>query len=415
MTHSEKFFNFTLNDRKQFATTFIQAIKETLADTSYQEPPMHCLPNLHQESSLLDSLINTISQLESQQSITLFRGTRLPEAISSFNINGFHATPSIEVATAYGNGITNSDTGIGRLFPTVGFLNTYDISLEQKAYKNFQYEDFTNNKGEDSSNTFHHFLEEIKSLSLQPQLFLGDSDFYTEGQKQYSTICKTYYESIIDTNIPTKHTYILVGDEHFYIEPNNLPWQKLLSRYQEICIRDFYEIKPLESILQDFNRIKNYDKHAIHTDLKVYSLCIKFEEYVKTELHNSLNAPWIANNLNDISLKQSSYIDTQSHIKNSSNIGSSNTGIINYSNTISSLIEIGDLIRLNHFTQAEQLLLALPNNTVETINNHDFSEQNSSNIKKFDTNIINNLRTQYNEQNLSDTTKNHSNRLHNKI
>lgn len=226
-----------------------------------------------------------IDHYNKSDSVTVFRGTRLPLSDSSFKNGYIHTTPQFATSAAYAVGISNGNGGIGRLLTTngettgLGFIHSYEAPLTTKIYKNFQFETMLNNNGEDTKITLNDLKKELETfLNLEKSSFtveyFSENNLYGNGnpnqkpdmsqnmQKWYDFITSTkcldtpYYEVMLPDNMTPKFTFLInKNSEIIKLNLNNPKIKKVLQKLQSLLIRDFYEVKPLENLVNeiDFN------------------------------------------------------------------------------------------------------------------------------------------------------------------
>lgn len=349
-----------------------------------------------------EHLQNVSQQWLHQGYATLFRGTRLVDESSSFKLNGFHATPQIDVAMAYGNGTVNTSTGIGHIFSKVGFVNSYDVPLKETTYRSFEFEDIIAHNEEKSNKTLEKFVHSISSLVQNPSLFERQGDQFSAGEKEVSQLMRDNYECILSNEKKASQQFIIIDQKLLTINLDNPEWQQLLARHQEISLRHFYEINPLEKILKDIEQLENNIDHPIHQHSQSSSIFKQLKEQTTYELEKRKSAPWEATTLNDIKLNNSPYVSKRSYITDSSKVGASNGATIRYPSVIEQLQQTCEYLSINDYdkvvehTKKNHLNIETGNSSIE--NNIEKKPQYLLLTKVFDQQIIINLRSKYNNK-----------------
>lgn len=341
MIYIHKFLNIDLTVNQDILIhSFIKAIYEIRSEEL--DMPIDILEkygdqeaiNLIKKSSIQDICLHTdniklpenvpkhakeiIDNYNQLNSVTVFRGTRLPLSHSSFKNGYIHTTPQFATSTAYAVGISNSIGGIGRLLTKegqrtgLGFIHTYDAPLTTKIYKNFQFEKFTNNKAKDTTITLNDFKKELEIFAaLEKKSF--EVEYFSEKnlygspsqkinmspnmQKWYNFITSTkcletpYYEVMLPEEVKAKYTFLI--DENTKIiklNLNNPKIKKVLQKLQNLLMRDFYEIVPLDKLVIDIDlniaKIENKDNLNDYQNKLLY--LVKKESLLLKELRNSV-------------------------------------------------------------------------------------------------------------------------------
>lgn len=220
-----------------------------------------------------------VENYNKNNAVTVFRGTRLPLANSSFN-NGFvHTTPQFATSAAYAVGISNGYGGIGRLLTKeneslgLGFIHAYDAPLHAKTYKNFQFERFLNGNNPDSEITLENLKQELENFAkldkdsfsvkyASEQRLYGKPgtkiDMSENMQKWYDFITSTkcmetqYYEVMLPEQSSSKYTFLMDKDLKLVkLDLNNPKTQKVLDKLQGLLLKDFYEVVPLDKLVKE--------------------------------------------------------------------------------------------------------------------------------------------------------------------
>lgn len=333
-----------------------------------------------------------VAQWEEKNTVTLFRGTRLPDNSSSFDIGGVHTTPQLDVASGYAGGLANSMTGVGRLLKSkeIGFISAYEVSLETKTYKNFQFEDFKKGKTPDSTTTLNDLKDSLKSLAQKPASeFFVDSSSYqaSSALKEWQQVISSnsHYEVILPQDTPVSQMYLRTAKGLTKINQDNPQWDQLLARVQEANLRDFYEIKPLESAQVQMRNTRSY----FADDAEKMSMIETIDTLIKTEKEQRLNAPWQAQGMKDIALSGSSYMDSHPHIARSMCVGSAmDTKTVHYDERIEKLLELSDCAYFNKWNEAKTIMASLDNtNNINANINTNTQKSDVDNKNKITLNI----------------------------
>lgn len=259
---------------------------------------------------------NIIDNYIQNNAVTVFRGTRLPLPNSSFN-NGFvHTTPHIATSSAYAVGISNGYGGIGRILTEdndntgLGFIHAYEAPLSTKIYKNFQFERFLNSTNPDSEVTLSDFKKQLESFTkLDKHSFtvdyISDNNLYgninnkakmsPNMQKWYDFISSTkcmetpYYEVMLPDSCVPKHTFLIdKNNKIIQLDINNPKTRKILQHLQSLLLKDFYEINPLDKLLNEIeNNISSIKDKSVKMDSQLLEL-LNNESLLLTELKNSV-------------------------------------------------------------------------------------------------------------------------------
>lgn len=256
-----------------------------------------------------------------ENSATVFRGTRLPSASGSFDIDGIHATPCLNAASSYARGISNNSTGIGRILNKAefGFLTSYEVKLSTKTYANFEYEDFLKKQKPDSNLTLFDLKNDISELAVKfkDDFFIDDNSKESPAYTQLNQLSnnKKNYEVVILSDHPIKSRYLTTQNSFIKLNLNNPKIDQILARIQEALLRDFYEIMPLQDALSKINFTQE------HT-LEEKNIIERSRAIIKEKLKECMQAPWKAKSLEDVSLVNSEYANERPYIKNSKYVGS---------------------------------------------------------------------------------------------
>jgi hypothetical protein len=301
---------------------------------------------------------------------TTFRGTRLPQASSSFQIGVMHTSPQITIANAYANGDTNNSTGIGQVGNDyqLGFIHAYEVPTSIKCYKNFEYEDIQNGRRSESHNTLETLKDKLKPLSQEckESFFLDSERIPSENMKKWFNSMQEHYEVVIDEKTPAKATYLKYKQGLLKINLDSPKWDKILTRYQEANLRDLYEIRPLEMILKYTKNVSTYD------NIESQKTLAQFQNLAQQLLDENKKLPWEANSLKDVSLDNSegSYMKSHPYIAKSQCVGSAmEQKQIYYSEKVSQILDIGEKIQQQDFEKAQELMDAMNYSVKDTLKN----------------------------------------------
>lgn len=219
-----------------------------------------------------------LTTYEKNQSVTVFRGTRLPISDGTFN-NGFiHTTPHLATSIAYSTGISNGFGGIGRRLNKIneniglGFIHSFDASLDEKIYKNFQFEKFISGIECDSNIHLKDLFNELKKFSNLPKDSFQIE--YVDGKNMYghnhnfakmsenmklwfdfisSRNCMEtpFYEVMLDNSSTPKHTFLINSQlKPIKINMDNKKMKLVIDKLQSLLIQDFYQILPLDKLVE---------------------------------------------------------------------------------------------------------------------------------------------------------------------
>ena len=290
---------------------------------------------------------------------TVFRGTRLPEHAGSFDFNGVHASPQIDIARNYASGATNNSTGIGRLLNNsdIGFVHAYVVPLNQNTYKNFQYEDALKNPEKASTTTIDDLRLSMESLGQRDSsdFFLDENYIPSDAMKMWYQLAhnNSHYEMILDAQCKPSATFLHSKSGIIKVDENNPHWDRLLSRVQEALLRDFYEIKPLEEALQDLIIVEG----RVNGDLNKEKILSQVSEFINSEKTKCVNAPWEAMSMKDICMSGSQYINNRPYIAQGNRVGSALDGsIVVRPATVERLVSLVKLLQIEEFKKAQALL-----------------------------------------------------------
>ncbi len=260
-----------------------------------------------------------IDKYNKLNSVTVFRGTRLPLPNSSFKNGHIHTTPQFATSAAYAVGISNGG-GIGRLLTTngeitgLGFIHSYEAPLTTKIYKNFQFEEMLNSSGQDTEITLSDFRKELEIFaklgkhSFTVEYFSANNLYGSPDrkinmspnmQKWYDFITSTkcldtpYYEVMLpEKNTPTFTFLINKNTEFIKLNLDNPKIKEVLQKLQSLLIRDFYEFLPLDKLVAeiDFNISEIQIKESHNSDKSQNELfnLIKNESLLLNELKQSV-------------------------------------------------------------------------------------------------------------------------------
>ena len=283
MSMLDEFLNADMSDYKEFTKKFILAALETRGkemNLSYEEvsmegdyeaykeidsvsvrPHNYILPEEAQIN--IPKHLNKVINYLDNEIATTFRGTRLPDTSSSFQMGFMHTTPQLTIANAYANGDTNNSTGIGRIGNEyeLGFIHSYEVPLHTKSYKNFEFEDIQKNIKPETNNTLESLKASLSTLSKEDkESFCLDSErIPSDNMKKWFNVMESHYEVVIDEKTPVQNTYLKYKRGILKVDLNNPQWDKLLARYQEANLKDLYEIRPIEMIMKNTKNVSTHD------------------------------------------------------------------------------------------------------------------------------------------------------------
>lgn len=299
---------------------------------------------------------------EEKGTATVLRGTRLPDPAGSFDIGGIHATPQFAIASGYAGGSANSDTGTGRLLKRgeIGFITAYEVPLNQKTYKNFQYEDALEDPQQESTTTLNDLKRAMQELSKRaPSEFcLLDDDQASEAQRQWDQLASAqqHYEVILPDECKPSALYLRHAQGLIEIDRDSPKWAAVLARVQEASLRDFYEIKPLDTAMHALSRAERHTEG----DAAKAELLARASDLLATERSLRIHAPWEATSLADVSLSGSPYVDSRPYITQSVRVGSAMAGShIAKPERIEELAQVALLLQADEFAIAQQLMASL--------------------------------------------------------
>jgi hypothetical protein len=373
MSQLENFLSTSIEDPKAFSIAFNKAAKEIRAEELGVDPfELSFTGDVESKAELKNSSIYPLNSLSLNEipnhlktvlenwddNIYLYRGTRLPDNSSSFDLGGIHTTPQLEIANAYCSGEVNNSTGIGRLLNNIegGFITVYKAPLSTYSYANFEYEDRRKPGFFNPPNTLQNLKDKvIQASNHNPEDFYIDSnDQASPALNHYLSLVNRYehYESILPTDTQVHSMYYRTKSGVTKINPDNPKWDKLLARFQEASLRDFYEVKPLENLLEKFNYIEENEANK--------NFLVITKELIQKQKDEIINSPWECNSMKDVNLKDSEYINKRPYIKNSLCVGSAmDTKYIEKSEKIQKLEIIVEGLRTCDLKVASQLIAEL--------------------------------------------------------
>lgn len=306
--------------------------------------------------SNLTKHLQTIDKYWDKKAV-VYRGSRIPESHSSFQDDYIHTTPLLDIALAYSDGSTNNSTGIGKILNSsnLGFITSFDIPLSTKVYQNFQYEDFKARKCEDTQYTLYDIKKDISSLSkIESNKFIEETQSPETDYWYQTAHNKNYYESPIHKSTKSSSLYLKYNNGLLKLNKHNPEVNQLLARTQESVLRDFYEIQPLQNLLDSLNRI-TINKDNQESILSLISVTSKL-------LEQTIDKPFRSKNLDDVSLYNEQFLSNNSYIKNSKYVGSSmDQRNINYPTIIMILIASHNDIKNKLYSQSVEKIKPMIN------------------------------------------------------
>ena len=377
MSKLEAFLSTSIEDHKAFRIALSNAASELVAkqngvstmDIAF-EGDRHALDILDSKSlypltgsegpDLLRARVRNISdKWNSSGSVDFYRGTRLPDPGGSFDAAAVHASPDIHTAIGYGVGDANSTTGVGRLAANIGFLSTYQVNLDQRTYKNFEYEDSTKSSTTPAGLTVSDLANSVTAIANAADknegIFAGGGDIASEAHKKLSELTgKTGHYEVMVNPMAQDDLFMLSGKKIYRVERDDPEWQRLLSRLQEASLRDFFEIKPLDSALQRLSyAINNLQGDLNEEDQKFLA---NLNDSIALERKNRLHADFESKNLSDVSLTKSPYLDKRPYIANSKRVGSATSAETQYPDAIQRYLTAVDAIEARDIPLAKTTL-----------------------------------------------------------
>jgi hypothetical protein len=376
MTKLETFLSEPISDHKKFALALKNAVKEIRAEDlgidSFELIFNGDKDSIEQINKSSIYQINTSSNLENipqqlkavveswENNAVVYRGTRLPDNSGSFGFDGIHTTPQVHIANGYASGSANSSTGIGRLLKDIegGFITAYEVPLTTPTYRNFEYEDLKKAGIEKSSNTLQNLKNSLLEVSKKDnsEFYLDSNDAASPGLDSYYSLVSnnSHYEAILPSDTPIHSLYFRNNKEVNKINLNNPKWDQLLARVQEASLRDFYEVVPLEKLLQ---RTTYINESAENKDI-----LDKTKELIEKYKEEFINAPWECSSMKDVSLNNSKYVEKRPYIKNSRCVGSAmDTSNVEKPEIIQNLESLVEAIRTNDLKLANSVLKKVGN------------------------------------------------------
>lgn len=322
--------------------------KHLIKTSSVQEVCLHT-DNVKLVDNVPEHAQKILDNYNKNKSVTVFRGTRLPLPNSSFN-NGFiHTTPHFATSTAYAVGISNGYGGIGRLLTQekenlgLGFVHAYEAPLTTKTYKNFQFERFLNGSNPDSEVTLENFKQELESFAKKDKSdftveYFSEKSLYGKPgtkipmsesmQKWYDFISSTkcmetqYYEVMLPQESIPKFTFLIDKNLKLVkLDLKNPKTQKVLDKLQNLLMKDFYEIVPLDKLVKNLedNISCIKEDQANKIDAQLLEL-VKNESLLLTELKQSVLD--MINQVKTTSLSTAQ--DIEAYMQQSTMVGSTN-------------------------------------------------------------------------------------------
>lgn len=318
-------------------------------------------------------LARVSTEWDQKGTATMFRGTRLPGHTGSFESDKIHVTPQVDTASAYAAGLTNGATGIGRLLKRheIGFVSAFEVPLHEKTYRNFQYENSVNDPLQTSTTTLQDLKMSMQKLSqIAPtEFYLSKNDKASDALQQWGQLAdkKAHYEVLLDAQQTPSATYLHHKNGLIKVDVNNPKWDRVLARVQEALLRDFYEIKPLESALQSLTRFAGpaeieqvTTSSSKKASLKKKQIVEQVVQWVTQEKDQRMHAPWEASSMKAISLSGSAYLDTHPYIAQGRRVGSAmQASEVMKPDAIRSLEAIVQCILVDDFANAQKLMAIL--------------------------------------------------------
>lgn len=306
-------------------------------------------------------LAKVAAHWSSQGKATLYRGTRLPDVAGSFGF-GIHVTPQVDIASAYAAGKANVSTGTGRLLgrDEIGFVHAFEVPLEEKTFKNFQYEDALADPSRAPTLTLRDLLDSMRALAGEPGNSFEEAQdgAIGPGLRQWGQLAGTHqhYEVVLAQDRPAAAMYLHHTNGFIKVNASNPHWSQLLARVQEACLRDFYEIRPLDRAIESLEHARS----RAGDDADKLALIAQVRQWVERERVQRLGAPWEAASLKDVALQGSSYQAGRPHIALSHRVGSSmEASRLRLPAAIASWVQVCEALQMDDQERARALLQTL--------------------------------------------------------
>lgn len=351
---------FKKTDRGSFGQKALQAARQIAKEESSEILPLKhesyppgnfpdgWLPtNLNSGEESKIKLAHAIKEWKEKGKMTVFRGTSLPDArMGSFHLpdDGIHMAMDFNAACAYSNHTNPLHHNIfslgGSEYSRLGFVTTWEVPLDSKVWSNFHYESYVNGYKPESEITVNDVMQELEDIAGLPA-----EDFelkIVEGHLNSSAAtCKTadmfsqqYYEIIGGKEAKQTGIYLNTpGVNVIKIDPENPKWDKFMARVQEACLRDMYEVKPLENMIAKLEGLLQTCDYAVSQggeDAKLWQwrgdAARKYLQsgYLQDKLEKVENREWQYESMADIRAADMPWV------KNSSAIASASIGQVTY-------------------------------------------------------------------------------------
>jgi len=306
-----------------------------------------------------------------------FRGSKMPDStFGSFGFpdKGVHVAPLLGTAQGYAASV-NSDTGIGRLLrfgderehKSLGFLSAWEMSLNEKVWRNFQYEDYLQKGKPPSTATVKDLMQGLKNIAqLDQSSFENEKtpDGYimvSRAEKEFRELFHdhNFYESITQSGSRPNQTFLQISNGQDYkllkINPDNPKWDQWMARIQEANLRDFYQLQPLQKSITDLNALVNRSSTNDVEQIKIAESIIKTAQ---EELDKAMQEPWKCQTMKEAT----QMADSLPWVRESLKVGSGTDGKPNYPPNIKRIVEATDNALCGKHSEAMKILMSTPQN-----------------------------------------------------
>lgn len=310
-------------------------------------------------------LRNAVQHMDESGRVLLYRGTKLPApdmGTFQFKDGGVHVSPDLGIATGYATGV-NSETGVGRLLQTssphqsIGFLSTWSVPLDEKLWRNFEYEEYLGGHKEVSNRTAHDLRTTLHEHTLIPAKSL-DVVTTPEGTRVFSdtyanltrTVQHDYYEAIVGNGTKPQDIFVKGSDGQLIkIDSQNPKWDAWMARIHEASMRDLYEIQPLQRALKQLHHVEGASVYPLLDSDRLFVDVVT--RHVETKLNDTLNQPFQHTTLTDATTDS----QTKPWIKESTRVGSFTSGTQRYSTEIEVIRSVTDSLVVGRVEEAREL------------------------------------------------------------
>lgn len=264
---------------------------------------------------------------------TFFRGSKLPDTSTGsfgFSEGGVHLAPRLDTSIGYAGATNQNSYSIGTPLRlpdnqgSLGFVSTWDISLDHNVWRNFQYEGFVAGHAMASTMTVRDTMQEMKRISDLPasafknQRQPDGSLNIAQAEQEFEFLFRHQsYETISTPGSAPKELFLSGPSQQLVkINPENPKWDQWMARVQEANLRHFYEIAPLEISVKDLEARMNDGSPASQAAKKAVL------QNARAELDKVNNAGWTAN-----TMEEARGLMRQPWVSGSARVGSSKDAV----------------------------------------------------------------------------------------